>query len=391
MCGLVGIAGKLGLPDESFMKRLLIFDYLRGTDSTGMAFLRGSATASPRAGLTKIASHPFDLFDMKSFNAALNGYTSSVFLGHNRAATVGKVSGLNAHPFNVGDIYGAHNGTLHESCWKALDKLTGVETDVDSLSLYTAIEMFGPEEVIPLVEEGSTHLKGAWALTWFDAKKDKLYFLKNKHRPLWIAYSEDLTKIIWASEYWMIDAATKGGKEEFKLWRDKEGYAFFPLEDNKLYEIDLEELKQTGKKKPPKWITKEIKGKEPTPYVSTGAAPFQMGHNKTHGKTTSSHSTGSTHTTNRTTQSTVTELFGDSSEPYAGFIDRTDFDAIAKYGCSWCSADIEYGELGVAIYERSDTILCPSCSGVKEDQIRVYADPQSFESLDQRILRCQGM
>src|SRR3546814_15939897 len=44
MCGHVGIAGKMELKDEALMRRLLVFDYFRGPDSTGFAALRKDGT-----------------------------------------------------------------------------------------------------------------------------------------------------------------------------------------------------------------------------------------------------------------------------------------------------------------------------------------------------------
>ena len=128
MCGLVGIAGNLEYKDEATMKRMLILDYFRGTDSTGFAAVK---VKEDEVLMTKIASHPIDLFDMGAFKKALNGNTSKVFLGHNRAATVGKVNAVNAHPFQVGDILGVHNGTLDKDSWKRLDETLGYDTDVD--------------------------------------------------------------------------------------------------------------------------------------------------------------------------------------------------------------------------------------------------------------------
>ena len=43
MCGLVGVAGDLEYKTESLF-RLLVFDYFRGTDSTGAAWLRRTVT-----------------------------------------------------------------------------------------------------------------------------------------------------------------------------------------------------------------------------------------------------------------------------------------------------------------------------------------------------------
>src|SRR3546814_15519590 len=92
------------------MRRLLVFDYFSGPDSTGFAALRKDGTHR----LAKIASNPLNLFDMKRFSEANNGYQSLAFVGHNRFATKGKVNDLNAHPFHYGNIVGAHNGRSEE-------------------------------------------------------------------------------------------------------------------------------------------------------------------------------------------------------------------------------------------------------------------------------------
>jgi glucosamine 6-phosphate synthetase-like amidotransferase/phosphosugar isomerase protein len=120
MCGLVGIAGKLTVKDEATMKRLFLLDFFRGPDSTGLAAVRGDGNIH----VSKLASHPIDLFDSARFKTALSGYNSKIFLGHNRYATKGKVNANNAHPYHYGDIVGAHNGTLSISSWRALEKLS---------------------------------------------------------------------------------------------------------------------------------------------------------------------------------------------------------------------------------------------------------------------------
>ena len=37
MCGLTGVAGKIGKSEEDIFRDLLVVDALRGTDSTGIA------------------------------------------------------------------------------------------------------------------------------------------------------------------------------------------------------------------------------------------------------------------------------------------------------------------------------------------------------------------
>lgn len=370
MCGLVGIAGDLEYKDEAFFKRLLVFDFFRGTDSTGAAWL----TDKGEADLVKLASHPVDLFGMKKFDSGINGHKSCVFLGHNRAATMGKVNGLNAHPFQFGDIVGAHNGTLIKDDWDALDKETGTTTDVDSAAIYNAINEIGVKDTIEMIHEGNTSQRGAWALTWFDSHEKKMYFLKNKHRPLWYAYNKDLTKIIWASESWMITAAAESDKSDYELWSDEDGYEIFPVVNDVLYSIDIEELKTKGKKSPPDWTTEEIKGKPQPVAASAGSAPFQG--NRGQSTTTSNYSTGTTLTD--TTKNTMIEFGGDADSPFCGYIDPSDWEEIARLGCSWCGGDVKYSDIGNVVWERHDMVMCKHCTGETTRSI-VYADPVRFD------------
>src|SRR3546814_12623264 len=62
------------------------------------------------------------LFPDTTLCRSLSGYNSKAFIGHNRAATLGKVNGLNAHPFRYDNIMGAHNGTLDTQSWLRLEE-----------------------------------------------------------------------------------------------------------------------------------------------------------------------------------------------------------------------------------------------------------------------------
>jgi glucosamine 6-phosphate synthetase-like amidotransferase/phosphosugar isomerase protein len=142
MCGIVGLAGDLFHQDETTIKRLIHLDYLRGQDSTGFAAIRNSGEAV----IAKIASHPYNLFDTKRFQQALQYGCSKVFLGHNRAATKGAVNEMNAHPFQVGHITGVHNGTLEAKDFTMLEEMLGEKFNVDSEALFAAIAKFGVEK-----------------------------------------------------------------------------------------------------------------------------------------------------------------------------------------------------------------------------------------------------
>lgn len=378
MCGLVGVAGDLEFKDEATMKRLLVLDFFRGPDSTGFCSVK-KTTGVPT--VVKIASHPLDLFDTKRFDKALNAFGSKVFIGHNRFATKGKVNEVNAHPFQCGHITGVHNGTLDRASWKRLEEVIGYETDVDSLAIIESIAKIGIEDTVALLEEGRTSTDGAWALVWYDSDKDTLNFLRNKHRPLWYAWSEDFKKIFWASEWPMIDAATRmsGPQHSYKLHHSEEGYRFWECKHDWWYRIDLEEL-MNGSSAKPKIRVKEVKGREPSPVASyAGGSNFPQRNGNTthyHGKTS-------------TTVPDLLDFVGSKAQPLGGIIDQTRFDEIAKYGCSWCQADVSFFEPGVTIYEADDMVLCPKCSG-RTDQSRVFVDPYDMSSYIQEMAARTG-
>lgn len=369
MCGHVGIAGKLEHKDEATMKRLLIFDFFRGPDSTGLASYRTNGEVH----IAKIASHPIDLFDTGRFTKTLSGHASSVFLGHNRLATKGKVNTLNAHPYQYGHIIGAHNGTLDTSSWKALEEIIGFTTDVDSQAIFAAIEKVGIEETVK-------HMQGAWALVWVDTNENTLNFLRNKQRPFWLAFDSKFERIFWASEHPMIAAATSMSSQPYDMHTSKDGYRFWSTEEDQWYRIKLDVLR-AGSKTKPNYIHKKLEGKEAPPVAAAvGASPFpRQTHNNvttfgkdTTKKDTSTNSTTTSHSHSNNRSTTVIQMIGSPMSPLAGYIKRDKFDELAKYGCSWCQADVEWGDEGITIYESQDKILCAECSASEQD-CRIYS------------------
>jgi len=386
MCGLVGVAGNLAYKDETFMKRLLLLDYFRGTDSTGLAAI----TTKNDISVVKMATHPINLMDSTAFKTALNGFASSVFIGHNRAATLGKVNDLNAHPFQFGDIVGAHNGTLIKSSWDDLMLEAGVRTDVDSAAIFASINEVGIDATIALMEEGKTSQTGAWALVWYDTKDNTLRFLRNEHRPLWWCLNKEGDRLAWASEWPMLEAACHltNGWEEME---DDEGYAYFPFDVNTLYEIPVEKLTKGLKIQDIlDCRTRELKGKEPAPVtpVSVGAAPFQMGGSHTpHSRITPS--TQARGTTNGGTGSNGDEprvlrlpIVDREGDPFAGTISLEEARYIVKDGCSFCGGPIDLKDPTVVVFADEGVALCNSCTGSKNIYPKVYVSPEKLKELN---------
>lgn len=384
MCGLVGVAGLLGLKDEATIKRLLLFDYLRGADATGLASIRDNGEIK----IAKLATDPITFFDFPAFKQTLNGHQSRVFIGHNRAATRGEKTHFNAHPFHYGNIVGAHNGTLDQQSWNRLEDKLGESFNVDSQALICAIDRLGIKEAIGLCTNGKDYQTGAWSLVWYNQVEGSLNFLRNEHRPMWYSYAEDFKELYWASEWWMIEAAAQAGGH--KLYKNENGASFFPTEVDRHYKFDVG-LIITGQSLP-KPKTKIIKGREPAKVTNIVTDPF--GRTGTCGfgvptKGSNSKKTGNSGTTSRSQADSVIHWLGSPKQPFAGLISEEKFNQLAKYGCSWCSGEVEYGDPGVLIIERDDILLCsgPNCAGSRkaanEDNpaTRLYLPGPKFNEL----------
>ncbi len=381
MCGHVGVAGKLEHKDEHLMKRLLLFDYFRGPDSTGLAAIRSNGDAK----IAKIASHPLDLFDTKKFADALNGYQSRAFIGHNRLATKGGVSTVNAHPYHYDHIVGAHNGTLDVSSWKALEEALDEKTDVDSQAVFMHIAKFGVEATLPLMQ-------GAWALVWFDQAEGTLNFLRNGQRPFWYAYSEDFSHVFWASEWRTLDDAIFGTQAnnvtQHKLHKDEGGFRYYQTQENWLYRFDLSKMVVAGAERPKPRVI-ELKGKEPTPVqtnAAVGSGNFPRPQTQTWTPPTtlgnsgsSTNQSGAANTASHKSVKDVIHLHGNTKRPLGGYLSEEQFKEMAKYGCSWCQADVEFEEVGVLVMERDNIVLCPSCAPTDTNQSTIYAS--DFEAV----------
>lgn len=240
MCGIVGVAGKIGIKEDKVMKTLLILDALRGVDSTGIA-------AVPKNGdvrVVKQLGNPYELFETRGYMPAINRANRAI-IGHNRFATQGEVNRKNAHPFEFDTLVGVHNGTLRNK-YRLLDSNL---FKVDSENLYYHIENEGLDHFLEIVD-------GAYALVWWDKVNETLNFLRNKERPMWCVKSIDGDTIFWASERWMLEVAI--GREDIKI-----GEYHWMMEDM-LYTIDINAEGKMDKPQVSPAAAKHV------PYVYTG-------------------------------------------------------------------------------------------------------------------------
>lgn len=248
MCGLVGVAGKVGISEEKAFNRLLQIDTIRGPHSTGVLSVQTGKHAEPT--YIKKLGTPWELYQYKAWDDLFRK-DHAVLMGHNRWATKGAINAINAHPFEHGSVIGAHNGTLRKQY--LLDDSR--EFEVDSDNIYHHLNKNGVDDTVE-------KLDGAFALSWWDKDKDTLNFVRNNERPLFWCLSLDGQTVFWASENWMlITALSHAGIKHGKIKAFKELHH---------YSMAVPRTGIYGKKEAlPKWRVKEQKA-----YVAPTVVTF---------------------------------------------------------------------------------------------------------------------
>jgi len=227
MCGLVGVAGVITTKDVDVFNEMLYHDYVRGKDSTGVGAVHEMTGAIK---LIKGIYDPIGLMSMTGYASTVNSVTK-VLMGHNRAATRGKVMRHNAHPFATDDILMAHNGTLDYTCMSDLAK--NIEGDTDSERLMATIAELDGD-----IPGAIARAQGAWAITVYIKADNTISLLRNDKRPLFYCYSESKKTLYWASEAgllnWVLERhGIKRGKiydltpDTIKVWTIPKSNEFF--------------------------------------------------------------------------------------------------------------------------------------------------------------------
>lgn len=244
ICGLVGVAGKVGQDERKAFVRLLQLDTIRGPHSTGVVKVESGKNRG--YDLIKKLGTPWDLAQYKSWDPFMRD-TVNMYMGHNRWATKGAINAVNAHPFEFDNVVGMHNGTLRNQ--SMLDDHRWF--DVDSENLYYHMDKNGLDHTLMRTD-------GAFALTWYNPKEDTLNVIRNKERPLYWCMTEDLKSVFWASEQWMLQIALSSNGIKYG--------EIFEFEEHKHYKLDIPH-EYSGQAKPlPKWLVTEKKVYEKPVY-----------------------------------------------------------------------------------------------------------------------------
>lgn len=257
---------------------MLVFDQVRGFDSTGICFVGNS---NNKAKVEKELDGPENLwsyYDSELLDhRGVANTTQKVMLGHNRAATIGKVTRENAHPFTFDTVTGVHNGSLDD--WYDLERdEKGHQFDVDSKALIATIARKG-------IDHTWKSFRGAATVVWWDEADGSLNMVRNNQRPLYLAYSKNNDVLFWASEPWMITVAasrnnitlktfTEEKEKDGQKWTEK--YTVYPMATDHFFKFSVS---ATGVK-----LVEDRKLEKKVAPISY--TPTYTGWNRTNGGTT---------------------------------------------------------------------------------------------------------
>ncbi len=213
MCGLFGIAGPgIQMKDIEIFKDLGIVSQVRGLDGSGVYQVKANPTYNNNdfSAIFKSESTFAEcLFEIdytkkkKSSSNLLESIAVDFIMGHVRAATRGLISDENAHPFELSNLVGAHNGTLRDKKYEDKNK-------TDSELMYRDISSRGIIEVLKDMDKNS-----AYAITMFDKVNRKVYMVRNEKRTLHFALNDSRSVLYWASEPEILRFVLRRQKQEF--------------------------------------------------------------------------------------------------------------------------------------------------------------------------------
>ena len=198
MCGLHGVivANLVNAKYEAFLADAFVTNQVRGIDSSGIATVTkdGVSLYKNTVGGSAFVQEKRTKDVLKEANTS-----HAITMCHVRAATIGKVTHDNAHPFwtelDGREIVGCHNGTL--------------TVDREENNPYGTDSEWAIGEILESGKQAFTKFKGAFAFTWWDsADPDTLNIACNHQRDVHVVFLKN-GGMLYASEagmlYWLAE------------------------------------------------------------------------------------------------------------------------------------------------------------------------------------------
>lgn len=177
MCGIYGFVGKIKKGKHKqvlkLIKHLAIETEIRGIDATGFFSISKSNVMSEK-----------DAIEASEFVEADNTFVNSIvdnnpyiWVGHNRAASMGALDSTSAHPFTGEEHIMVHNGTCPMVFDVIDDEITAkMKTETDSEAILHLIERDGLKETFKRLTK--------YSIVIANFKTDEIWFARDPKRPL---------------------------------------------------------------------------------------------------------------------------------------------------------------------------------------------------------------
>ena len=202
MCGIFGgYSSSLAKADLELIHTLGILSQFRGVDSTGVIVghnIKGKKVK--KIMIRKDVGNSSNFLASDAYSKVAIPNEAFMVVGHTRWATNGTINVNNAHPFNVKNIYGVHNGTIPKHSVPHDRK----DYDSDSQVFFRDLQENGIDKAVE-----NAGYSPALAVVYVDTEASTLNFFRNDKRPLFAMPTKANDTIFWASEYSFLEFAER--------------------------------------------------------------------------------------------------------------------------------------------------------------------------------------